>query len=167
MKRIDKKTGIRILFLVILLGLQCSQIFGQNVIQLHKKDGKHKDYIVKTGRRARINTYYMQTINGKIKEIKDSSIIIGRKAKEVPIKNIRYFYCQKIVVGDIIGATFSSANIFGVFEIVYLTSYMPGLALELAAFLLPAPSVVLCFFLTNKKRFDIQSKYDLNIVKPK
>jgi len=169
MKRIDKKTGIRVLFLVLFLGLQCSQIFGQNVIQLHRKDGKQKDYIVKSGRRAKINTCYMQTINGKIKEIKDSSIIIGRDATEVPIKDIRYFYCQKINVWNFIGAAcFSFLVVNGAYFSILGTIVLgASFGLMLGVVSIPIPCISTIYFLSHKKEFNTQLKYDLSIVKPK
>ena len=156
---------ILITILLLMLAMQCSCLLGQSVIQLHRKDERQKDYLVQTGRRARIVTYDKLSVNGKIDEIKDSSIIIGKKSTEVPINKIHYFFCQKINAGNIVGAVCSAAALVGAAILTESMSSIPALSIAMAATSLPFPIVGLCYFLTNKERFNTQSKYDLKIVK--
>lgn len=165
MKPTNHKTLITILFL--LFAMQGSCILGQNVIQLHRKDGRHKDYIVKPGRSVRIVTNEKQEVKGKISEIKDSSVIVEKNAIEVPKKQIDFFYCRKDNFGNFFGA-----NCF-----IFLTSYAtyytidaitamgPGFAIALGIISLPVPYIGTLYFLLHKKKYDVQTKYDLKIVK--
>jgi len=163
----NNKTFISILLLM--LAMQCSCLLGQNVIQFHRKDGKQKDYIVKTGRRAKIKTIDNQTIRGKINEIKDSSIIVSKKAIDIPVNKIRYFYCRKNNFSKALEIVcFASLTNYAVYEAVDIGIAM-GLALGLAigTVFIPVPYIGTIYFLTHKKKYNMQSKYDLSIVKPK
>jgi len=159
---------IFITILLLMLTMQCFCLLGQSVIQLHRKDGKQKDYLVKTGRRARIKTTDNKIFRGKITEIKDSSIIIGRELKEVSVKNISRIYCKKNIVAYISGGVIFGGISIGVIYLSALTGSSVQLVYAgiISGILIgTVPGTITCYFIFHKKKYDVQKKYDLKIVK--
>jgi hypothetical protein len=166
MKPNNHKTHIAILFL--LFSMQCSCLLGQNVIQLHRKDGKKKDYLVKINRHVKIKTNDLRDIKGKIIAISDSTITLSKKdTTNVLLKNIHYFYCDRNNIGNIItGVCFAALDVDAIFWSIYFCSF-EGVVFGLitSVVIVPVPTVGTCYFLLHKKRYDLKTKYDLKIVK--
>jgi hypothetical protein len=173
MKFNDIKTTI-ILLCIVILTMQYSKSFGQNLILLHNKIGKG-DYVARTGIKVKIETVDKQLIKGKIIEIKDSSIEIGnnKTATEIRIDNIKYFCFREpngwqTSVGIICaysGLTLAPGLIFGISDI---NGYpMAPLLVGVSVIGMSAAGLGVYYGLFHKKKFDTQVRYDLTIIKPK
>ncbi len=169
-KKIKQITQTLLLF--IMVTVQYS--FGQNLLLLHDKIGKG-DYVARTGKKLKIETIDKQIIKGKIIEIKDSSIEIGnnKTATEIRIDNIKYL-CFREPNG-----WQTSVGIFCAYSGLTLTPSlyagilslndwpMAPLVVGVSVIGISAAGLGVYYGLFHKKKFDMQVRYDLIIIKHK
>jgi hypothetical protein len=168
MKPNNNKTLITILFL--LLAMQCSCLFGQNVIVLHKKNGKGKEDTVGLNRHIHVFTSD-NMIWGKLTEINDSSITITKDkvSEKIPLKNIHTFYSKRNTTGKYIALLpFGFLDAFGIWLTVDLSSALQiDFLSSLGCFAMTVgpPGIITLYLIFHKKKYNLDSKYDLKIVK--
>ena len=171
MKHINNIKILSFLLLLVILLFQFNKSSGQNLILLHRNGGK-QNVFVKTGTKVKIETLDDQIIKGRIIAIKDSSIIIGNKTEnEISINKIKYFYFRKNNVGKYVGGAFltvisyigTGVAIFGLANL----STSPALVVISLSGIAAVSDIGTYHWFAYKRRYDIQNKYNIFIVKPK
>ncbi len=174
-----KHTFRWLLFIIVLIVVQNS--FGQNMLFLHDKI-ESKDCIVRTGRNVKIETKTGTIVRGKLMQINDSSITLaGDKMTEIKLSDLKYFYYRtstgwKTGVGVVLAMYSILMTAFIIDGISQSTNPkpnaatsdnpVPALAIVSAVTIVPLFSGTY-FSLFHKKKYELQSHYNLSVIKQK
>lgn len=157
------------IFILGIILLINNHIDGQNVLVL-KDNIQEKHWVIRIDKKIKIKTIESQKIKGHLLEIYGSSILINSKRPvEIDINDIRYFYHNHHKGGKIAG------GVICIFPAGILSAY--GIATTftqeldyLSSSILVSMSIPfytgMYYGLMHKKKFDVQTRYELIIFNP-